>query len=95
MQWIRKIQAATNRDTLSLAEPPSLLAKLDGNAETVSGDVLTGYRGRFLLLEFKSSKSLCVTEKETSRFTLFLLGLISLNYVEVYQYVGIFLFILK
>lgn len=64
MQWIRKIQAATNRDTLSLAEPPSLLAKLDGNAETVSGDVLTGYRGRFLLLEFKSSKSLCVTEKE-------------------------------
>lgn len=64
MQWVRKIQSATNTTTAELAEPPSLLAKLDGNAETASGDVLTGCRGRFFLLEFKSSKSLCATEKE-------------------------------
>ncbi len=43
--------------------PPPLLAKLDGHAETASGDTLTSINKRFFLLEFKASKGKLKTEK--------------------------------
>ncbi|QXH49573.1 hypothetical protein KSS94_16630 [Pseudomonas fakonensis] len=43
--------------------PPPLLAKLDGHAETASGDTLTAINERFFLLEFKASKDKLYTEK--------------------------------
>lgn len=63
MQWIRKIQSANN--LAALAKPPALFAKLDGRAETASGDILTGHKGKFFLLEFKSSKAQLAREKNT------------------------------
>jgi hypothetical protein len=42
--------------------PPPLLAKLDGNAESASGDVLTAHNDRFFLLEFKSGRNKFHTE---------------------------------
>ncbi|MDF9619791.1 hypothetical protein P5705_19255 [Pseudomonas entomophila] len=44
--------------------PPPLLAKLDGHAETASGDTLTAINQRFFLLEFKASKGKLRTEKK-------------------------------
>ncbi|VXB97261.1 conserved hypothetical protein [Pseudomonas sp. 8BK] len=46
-----------------LTSPPPLLAKLDGRAESASGDVLTSNGARFFLLEFKSEKAKLATEK--------------------------------
>ncbi|MDH1107374.1 hypothetical protein N5C55_06485 [Pseudomonas otitidis] len=63
MQWIRKIQSANGLDPSELAESPALFAKLDGKAETASGDILTGHKGRFFLLEFKSSRTKFSREK--------------------------------
>lgn len=65
MQWIRKIQSANKLAVAALAKPPALFAKLDGKAETASGDILTGHKGNFFLLEFKSSKAQFAREKKT------------------------------
>ncbi|ERH50907.1 hypothetical protein O203_11390 [Ectopseudomonas chengduensis] len=46
------------------------MAKLDGNAESAAGDILAGYRQRYFLLEFKSSKSLFSTEEGKSVHTM-------------------------
>lgn len=48
---------------LSRPNPP-LLAKLDGNAENASGDVLTSAHQRYFLLEFKSGLSKSSTESD-------------------------------
>lgn len=48
---------------LTLPSPP-LLAKLDGNAENATGDVITRAQTRFFLLEFKSSLSKAGTESD-------------------------------
>lgn len=70
MQWIRQILNSTNESIEDLAQPPSLMAKLDGNAESAAGDILAGYRQRYFLFEFKSSESLLSTEKGKSVHTL-------------------------
>ncbi|HHI4105389.1 TPA: hypothetical protein ACP32D_006284 [Pseudomonas aeruginosa] len=63
MQWIRKMQDAHQMSAYGQAEPPALMVKLDGKAESKAGDVLTGYDGRYFLLEFKSALSRFHTEK--------------------------------
>ncbi|WP_322024370.1 hypothetical protein [Burkholderia sp. BCC1977] len=47
-----------------LPAPPALLAKLDGNAESASGDVLTSVEKRFFLLELKASEAALQSEKK-------------------------------
>ncbi|HDR9001882.1 TPA: hypothetical protein QDA99_001432 [Burkholderia vietnamiensis] len=47
-----------------LPAPPALLAKLDGNAESASGDVLTSIEKRFFLLELKASEAALQSEKK-------------------------------
>ncbi|CAM3098912.1 Uncharacterised protein [Ectopseudomonas mendocina] len=66
MQWIRQIMNSSNKTLEGLAQPPSLMAKLDGNAESAAGDILAGYRQRYFLLEFKSSASRFSTEEGKS-----------------------------
>ncbi|MFV0455025.1 MAG: hypothetical protein ACK5NQ_08525 [Pseudomonas sp.] len=66
MQWIRQILNSSNKTIEELAHPPSLMAKLDGNAESAAGDILAGYRQRYFLLEFKSSESRFSTEEGKS-----------------------------
>jgi len=50
-----KFSEYLERIKTTLQNPPPLLAKLDGHAESASGDVLTAQDDRFFLLEFKSS----------------------------------------
>lgn len=50
------------------SNPPALLAKLDGNAESASGDVLTSSNQRFFLFEFKADKGSVRSEKVKSVF---------------------------
>lgn len=49
-------RAAIQAKVKDLPVPPALLAKLDGNAESASGDVLTSVEKRFFLLELKASE---------------------------------------
>lgn len=51
-----------------LARQPGILLKLDGNAESASGDVLTNPSERFFLLEVKAGESAIKSEK--SKFML-------------------------
>lgn len=51
-----------------LMQPPPLLAKLDGNAESASGDVLTSIKKNFFLFEFKANRNAVRTEKSKSVF---------------------------
>lgn len=55
MQWIKKIQSQEHTRRQELAEPPALMVKLDGNAETAAGDILAGINQRYFLFEFKSA----------------------------------------
>jgi len=66
MQWIRQIVNSSNKTIEGLAQPPSLMAKLDGNAESAAGDIVAAYRQRYFLLEFKSSESRFTTEEGKS-----------------------------
>ncbi|HBO3166663.1 TPA: hypothetical protein L4R86_000346 [Pseudomonas aeruginosa] len=66
MQWIRKIQTSARKPIKHLAQPPALMVKLDGNAESRAGDVLAGYNEHYFLLEFKSSRSRFNTEQGKS-----------------------------
>lgn len=63
MQWIRKIQHSESSAKDHLAMPPGLMLKLDGKAETATGDVIAGYNQRFFLFEFKAALELSYTEK--------------------------------
>ncbi|CAJ9572981.1 hypothetical protein [Burkholderia pseudomallei] len=63
-------KAATDADKAAIKEqvgdlpvPPALLAKLDGNAESASGDILTSAEKRFFLLELKASEAGLGSEK--------------------------------
>jgi len=49
--------ASMQRRLDDLPKPPPLLAKLDGKAESATGDVLTSVQQRFFLFEMKASKS--------------------------------------
>ena len=55
MQWIKKIQNPEYTRRQELAEPPALMIKLDGNAETAAGDIIAGINQRYFLFEFKSA----------------------------------------
>ena len=56
-------RAAIQAKVKNLPVPPALLAKLDGNAESASGDVLTSAEKRFFLLELKASEAALQSEK--------------------------------
>lgn len=59
------VESETLRDNFltQICTPPPLLAKLDGQAETASGDTLTAINERFFLLEFKASNDKLRDEK--------------------------------
>lgn len=62
MQWLHQIRNSARSSEGSSIVPPGLMIKLDGNAESTSGDVLAQNEARFFLLEFKSDSALFYRE---------------------------------
>lgn len=62
MQWLHQIRESARASEAYSVEPPGLMIKLDGNAESTSGDVLAKSGARYFLLEFKSDSALFYRE---------------------------------
>ncbi|MEX3964849.1 hypothetical protein AB4Y42_21985 [Paraburkholderia sp. EG286B] len=67
--WLRnpgdeEAQQSAQKAIQQLNSPPDMLLKLDGNAESASGDVLTSSRQKYFLLEVKAGERAMRSERD-------------------------------
>jgi hypothetical protein len=68
-RWLDDIAKATPEEAKAMRVlGPDACHKLDGNAESLFGDILTNYEGRHFVLEFKSARSEHMAERGKKMF---------------------------